>query len=128
MSDSEPKSERLKALYWRSEILQVLFWIEGEGFGEEVDDAVLERFLGLEPGRAGAYLDRLVEEELLVRTLSGRYRLSARGREEGKRTFAEEFAEVTRPAHGECGAECWCHQSPEEADACAAERAGTGGR
>lgn len=126
MSDGEPKSERLKALYWRDEILQVVFWIEGEGFGDAVDDAVLERFLGLEAGRASAYLDRLVDEELLVRAPGG-YQLSTRGREEGKRIFAEEFADVARPAHGECGAECWCHQSPEEADACARERAGAGG-
>lgn len=128
MSGGEPKSERLKALYWRDEILQVVFWIEGEGLGDEVDAAVLERFLGLGPGRARAYLERLVDEELLVLTASGEYRLSTRGREEGKRIFAEEFADVTRPAHGECGPECWCHQSPEEADACAEERTAAGGR
>ena len=43
----EPKSETLRALYWRDEILQVMFWLRGEGFGEQVDPHLLERFLGV---------------------------------------------------------------------------------
>ena len=44
------------------------------------------------------------------------------GRSDGARAFADEFAELTKPSHGECGAECWCHNSVDEAIACAAER------
>ena len=35
---------------------------------------------------------------------------------------ATEFADLVGPTHGECGPSCWCHNSPEEADVCHAER------
>ncbi len=120
----EPKSEALRALFWRDEILQMMFWIKGEGFGDQVDPALVERFLGVEAGVAGRYLDRLADEGLLGRTAEGRYELTEEGERSGARIFADEFADLTRPAHGECGPDCWCHVSPEEAEACVAERLG----
>lgn len=117
----QPKSEALKALYWREEILQVMFWIRGEGFGEDIDALTLERFLGLEPTEALAHLDRLVGEGYLSRA-DGRYSLTSEGEELGKRVFADEFADLTKPSHGECGPDCWCHSSVEEAATCASER------
>lgn len=114
----EPKSEALRALYWRDEILQLMFWIQGEGFGEQVDPVLLERFLGVDAVVGVRYLDRLVEEDLLGRTPDGRYELTTDGRQHGARVFAVEFAAMTKPGHGECGLDCWCHSSPEEAEAC----------
>jgi hypothetical protein len=116
-----PKSEALRALFWRDEILQVMFWIKGEGFGDSVDPRLLERFLGVDAAVGVKYLDRLVEEGLLERTEKG-YGLTDDGHRHGARVFADEFAELTRPGHGECGPDCWCHASPEEAEACAEER------
>jgi len=121
-----PKSESLRALYWRSEILQVMYWLRGEGLGERVDAALLERFLGVNAAVGVTYLDRLVDEGYLERDANG-YGLSERGLEEGATEFAAAFAELVRPAHGECSADCWCHVSVEEAEACAAERAGQRG-
>lgn len=119
---NEPKSPALRQLYWRDEILQVMFWIEGEGLGDEVDLRTLERFLGVKGEVVARYLERLVVEGFLDPVDGGRYRLSTRGRADGGRIFAEEFAELTRPGHGECGLDCWCHSSPEEAEACTDER------
>ncbi len=118
----QPKSEALRALYWRDEILQVMFWIKGEGFGDQVDAGLLERFLGVEAPVGLQFLDRLVDEGLLRHTDQGLYELTEEGHRFGARIFADEFADITRPAHGECGPDCWCHASPEEAEACAAER------
>jgi predicted transcriptional regulator len=118
----EPKSEALRALYWREEILQMMFWIKGEGFGDEVHPKVLERFLGVRSQIGIEYLDRLAEEGMLVKTPEGRYSLTDEGHKLGARGFADEFADLTKPGHGECGDDCWCHASPEEAEACAAER------
>ena len=118
-----PKSEALRALYWRSEILQVMYWLRGEGLGDVVDAPLLERFLGVEASHGISYLDRLVDEGYLNRNEDG-YVLSQVGLEEGKTEFALSFADLTRPAHGECSADCWCHNSVEEAIACAAERQG----
>jgi len=118
-----PKSEALRALYWRSEILQVMYWLRGEGLGEVVDALLLERFLGVEADVGVTYLDRLVLEGYLDAGPGG-YTLSPSGLAEGKTEFALSFADLTRPTHGECSADCWCHNSAEEAVACAAERAG----
>lgn len=117
-----PKSEALRALYWRSEILQVMYWLRGEGLGEVVDAHLLERFLGVEAEVGVGYLDRLVVDGYLD-VAPGGYVLSESGLAEGKTEFALSFAELTRPTHGECSADCWCKNSVEEAIACAAERA-----
>ena len=118
----QPKSNALRALYWREEILQVMFWLRGEGLGERANWSTIERFLGVETRTGTAYLDRLVAEGFLA-TQDGWFMLTAKGIEEGGRIFSEEFADLTRPAHGQCGPECWCHSSPDEAEACLAERA-----
>ena len=116
-----PKSETLRALYWRSEILQVMYWLRGEGLGEVVNAPLLERFLGVDAAVGLGYLDQLVIEGYLD-SVDGGYTLSESGLAEGKTEFALSFADLTRPAHGECSADCWCHNSVEEAIACAAER------
>ena len=116
-----PKSEALRALYWRSEILQVLYWLRGEGLGDVADAKLIERFLGVDAAVGVDYLDRLTEEGYLLRGDDG-YRLSESGLAEGAAEFSASFAELTRPAHGECSPDCWCHLSVEEAEACAAER------
>lgn len=117
-----PKSEALRALYWRSEILQVMYWLRGEGLGEVVDADLLERFLGVEAAVGVGYLDRLVDDGYLEFAPGGGYVMSESGLAEGKTEFALSFAELTRPTHGECSADCWCKNSVEEAIACAAER------
>jgi hypothetical protein len=117
----QPKSDVLRALYWKEEILQVMFWIRGEGFGDDIDLATLERFLGLDASEGVGYVDRLVDEGYLARS-EDRYSLTGAGEDFGKRIFADEFADLTKPSHGECGADCWCHTSVEEARTCASER------
>ena len=52
-----PKSEALRALYWRSEILQVMYWLRGEGFGDLVDPPSIERFLGVDSANGITYLE-----------------------------------------------------------------------
>ncbi len=117
-----PKSESLRALYWRSEILQVMYWLKGEGFGDLVDAALLERFLGVDAAIGVQYLDRLVEEGYLDQ-VGGLYSLSELGHREGALEFAASFEGMNKPSHGECSDDCWCHNSPEEAAACAQDRA-----
>jgi hypothetical protein len=118
-----PKSDGLRALYWRSEILQVMFWLRGEGFGDLVDAPMIQQFLGVDAAVGVTYLDRLVDEGYLHRDGEW-YSLSEQGRQEGAMEFAASFSDLTRPTHGECSDDCWCHNSAEEASACAAERAG----
>lgn len=116
-----PKSEALASLYWRSEILQVMYWLRGEGFGDLVDPGLIERFLGVDAAIGLTYLDRLVTEGYLVQD-GDWYALSEIGLEQGAREFTEAFADLTKPAHGECSDDCWCHVSVDEAEACHAHR------
>jgi hypothetical protein len=113
----------LETLRVRDEVLQAMYWMRSEGLAEEPAPAELARFLAVPVETLGPYLERFAYDGLLETTDAG-YRLSREGEELGKRTFAEEFADLTRPGHGECDDDCWCHDSPEEAARCLEERTG----
>ena len=122
-----PKSQALRDMFWRSEILQVVYWLRGEQFGlgeyrDQADPNMLERFLGVDAEILVQYMDLLVDRGDLERD-ADRYRLSEEGVREGALEFAASWSDLTRPTHGECSADCWCHNSPDEAAACQQERA-----
>ncbi len=118
-----PKSAALAAMYWRSEILQVMYWLRGEGFGDLVDVPMIEQFLGMHAEVGITYLDQLVEQDYLVRE-GDWFALSELGIKEGGEEFAAAFSDLMRPTHGECSDDCWCHASTDEAVACVAARSG----
>ena len=66
--------------------------------------------------------ENLVTEGYVER-IGDRYGLSEAGAREGGLEFAASFEELMKPSHGECSADCWCHNSPDEAEACARDRA-----
>jgi hypothetical protein len=111
----------LDALRVREDVMQALYWIRSEGFGDAPRAEELARFLAVPKETLAVYLDRFADEGYLERVGDG-FALTARGEELGKRTFAEEFAGLTGQAHGECDDDCWCHESPEEAARCLEER------
>jgi hypothetical protein len=115
--------DELEVLRIRDEVLQAMYWMRSEGLAENPSADELARFLAVPAGTLMPYLERFVSDGYLESVGHG-YRLSARGEETGKRGFAEEFADLTRPTHGECDEDCWCHESPEEAARCLEERAG----
>ena len=104
----------LEALRVRDEVLQALYWMRAEGLAEAPAAAELARFLAVSSETLGPYLDRFVDDGYLE-TAEGGYRLTELGEREGRSSFADEFADLTRPGHGECDDDCWCHESPEEA-------------
>jgi len=96
----------------QDEVLQVMFWLRGEGLASDVSAADVARFTGGEGSGVGRILDRLVQRTL-VSALRGdvepRYALTPEGIREGGRRFADEFADLTKPGHGECGdPDCDC--------------------
>jgi hydrogenase maturation protease len=102
----------------RDEILQVMFWLEGEGLGPELTTSDLLRFVD-DPPAVDAALARLVETgHVQARHMDSdrRYRLTRLGLEEGRRRFLDEFEPyLARHAHGECGAaDCTCHAGSGE--------------
>ena len=112
------KDPALEGLYWRDEILQLMYWLRGEGFADVITPQDLRRFLEIDPGRLEERLSRLAADGYLER-VSGRelhYRLSAVGIEEGRRRFLDEFSPLLgRESHNPCGdPECACHTSGGE--------------
>jgi hypothetical protein len=113
----------LDVLRVREEVLQAMYWMRAEGLADAPSAATLARFLAVEPATLAPFLERFVSDGWLERSGEG-YALTVRGTEAGKRGFAEEFADLTRPTHGECDEDCWCHESPEEAARCLEDRTG----
>ena len=106
-----------RELHAIDEILQVMFWLRGEGLLSSVTATDLGRFVALAPEEVGQLFNRmegrgLVEKVEKVEKVDESYRLTTRGVREGGRRFRDEFAELTRPGHGECGdPDCECQRT-----------------
>ncbi len=115
--------DELEVLRIRDEVLQAMYWMRSEGISDAPTAEELSRFLAVPQLTLDAYLQRFLSDGLLDHDGSA-YRLSAAGEESGKRTFADEMADLTRPTHGDCDDDCWCHDSPDAAASCLDERRG----
>ncbi|MGH7277650.1 MAG: hydrogenase maturation protease, partial [Candidatus Rokuibacteriota bacterium] len=101
VSEADP----VRDLARRDEILQVLFWLHGEGLGTEVTAAEILKFVD-DRDAVERVLAQLVDDGCVAPVPGNppRYRLTARGAEEGRRRFLDEFEPyLARHAHGECG-------------------------
>ncbi len=108
----------------RDEVLELLYWIEGEGFTGAATLEAITRFLTHPSALVLATLADLVEcgDATHIPT-TGEYRLSETGRREAARRFAEEFAPMLSQGHGECNdPNCDCHSNPMGAAECHAAR------
>jgi hypothetical protein len=121
LPEGPPVSE-LEALRVRDEVLQAMYWMRSEGLAEQPAASELAGFLAVPAQTLGPFLVRFAEQGYLQR-VGERFQLTEKGAELGRRSFADEFADLTRPTHGECDEDCWCHSSPEEAARCLEERA-----
>jgi hypothetical protein len=110
----------LDDLYWRDEILTAMFWLHGEGLAEVVDTAQLAQFLVADPEKVTHHLCRLADEGYLETTDDNppHYQLGQMGRKEGGRRFHDEFAELQHQGHGECSADCICHDPAHAGEPC----------
>ncbi len=112
----------LEVLKVREEVLQAMYWMRAEGLADAPPAGQLSTFLALPVEELAPYIDRFVADGYLEEA-SGGFSLTVLGEEAGKRGFADEFADMTRPGHGECDENCWCHDSPEAAADCIEGRA-----
>jgi len=116
--------ERQDPIARRDELLEVLYWLEGEGIPGAATVAGMARFLARPPAEVEAVLAQLVARGDVEANGDSEYRLTPTGRHEAGRRFAEQFAGMTGQGHGECNdPSCDCHTNPEGAAACHAERA-----
>lgn len=99
------------------EVLQILFWLHGEGLSDEASAKDLERWLTMSEDAIEPVLRRMRSLGFVTETAGGRYRLTDEGKSEGGRRFSDEFSDMTKPGHGECGdPDCDCYESGDPAD------------
>ena len=100
-------------IYWRDEILQLMFWHRGEGFGERISTSELRRFLLIGQEDLSRHLEQMVDEEYLLCTAGSDgnlYVFTPMGDQEARRRFLEEFEPLRKPGHYECNnPDCDCH-------------------
>lgn len=109
-------------LFWRDEVLQVMYWMMGEGLGDVVAPDDLVSFLRAPARLISAVMERVAEERFLETARPGAYRLTELGKDAGKRSFALEFDGMLSQGHGDCDPDCWCHKSAARAAQCTTER------
>lgn len=106
------------------EMLELLFWMEGEGLEGSASLPAIARFIAKPEPEAQATLSRLVERGE-VRFGEGQFSLTERGRGEAARRFVEDFSGLTGQAHGECNdPDCDCRTSLNGAADCHAREQG----
>ena len=116
----DARREAGREIALRDEVLELLFWLEGEGFAEEhATLAGLARFLAFPADEVSATIAQLVGRGDVIARQDGGLRLSADGRREAARRFADDFAPMLRHGHGECNdPACDCHTNPAGAAEC----------
>lgn len=103
-------------LQWQDEILQILYWMQGEHLSQDVTRDQLYRLLHLDPAQVEIALRQLlvlgwIQAGAKADDRNPSFRLTARGMVEGKRRFLDEFSSyLGKESHIECGEpNCDCH-------------------
>ena len=107
------------------ELLELLYWFEGEGFTGVATLQGITRFASLSEALVRRTLERLSTrgDVMLDMDRGGEYRLTETGRREAARRFAAEFAPMLSQGHGECSdPNCDCHTSEGGAAECHARQ------
>ncbi len=113
--DVDPEIGDLKS---RDEILQVMYWMTGEGLGSKFSAADLLKFLPSEQSVLARDLELMVSSGLLE-SREDKFVLTEQGKAEGGRRFADEFESMTKPGHFECDEpDCDCHNPERPGDVC----------
>jgi len=107
----------LRNLYWRSEMLGVMYWLRGEGMGDLVDVPMVRRYLDIDAQECQAQFAGLVEEGSVVADGEW-FAISPGGLAQGEVEYATLFSDLARPVRGACSDECWCQLSTDEEAAC----------
>ncbi|WP_431126294.1 hypothetical protein [Flagellimonas flava] len=109
MKNESIEDSALRSLFWKEEILQVMYWMHGEGMGSEVSLTQMLPFLNTSYQNLEYHLNKLTDTGLLVmldKDGNIHYKLSESGKKEGGRQFAEAFQGMQKAGHGECGPDC----------------------
>ncbi len=107
----EIEKSSLRALFWKDEILQILYWMSGEGFGSLVPVTQVLSLLNTNEANLLYHLTRLVDEGILDSNTANinaqsKIGLASDIKKEAGRRFADAFQGYQKAGHGECGPDC----------------------
>lgn len=121
--------ERENFWHWRDEILQVMFWLVSQGFGEAVDVGAFPRFLVTPLEGITPHLHTMIAEGYIVGVDSSQaheppadtpasvtshypaYKFTPYGRSEARKRYLDDFMPLRHGHdHSSCPPESPCHQ------------------
>lgn len=103
----------------RDEVLELLYWMEGERLASRVTPEAMMRFIAFPESEVRAVLELLAARGDVAVTDGNLFCLTESGRREAARRFADDFADLLHQGHGECNdPTCDCHTNPDGAAAC----------
>lgn len=116
--------DALDALFWREEILQVLYWMDGEGLANDVPVSRLLVLLNTTSDSLLLQLRKNIDAGLLMTdsdelNTDSNVRLSAAGKKEAGKIFSNAFDGMQKAGHGECGPDCeFCYDNGVKTEDC----------
>ncbi len=119
MEKSYSGQDSLDTLFWREEILQVLYWMQGEGLAEAVPVSRLLSLLSTSTPNLLLHLQKNIQAGYL-KTNDGEVnentsvQLTDAGKKEAGGIFRNAFEGMQKGGHGECGPDCeFCYHEGE---------------
>jgi hypothetical protein len=123
-NNNQNKSQALDALFWREEILQLMYWMEGENLAKEVPVKNMTSLLNTDMNNLLVHLTKNIRAGLLlsgddVLTIDSSVSLTPLGKKEGGAIFRNAFEGMQKGGHGECGPDCeFCYHEGEKLEDC----------
>ena len=111
-------------LFWREEILQVLYWMDGEGLAAEVPFSRLIALLNTTRDNLLFHLQKNIDAGYLKTeddevSESSVVQLTPAGKKEAGSIFRNAFEGMQKGGHGECGPDCeFCYHEGEKLEDC----------
>ncbi|MEP6513324.1 MAG: hypothetical protein ABJA79_05615 [Parafilimonas sp.] len=116
--------DALHALFWREEILQVLYWMEGEALADAVPFNRLMVLLNTTSENLLLHLQKNIEAGYLKTeddkvSENTAVQLTSAGKKEAAGIFRNAFEGMQKAGHGECGPDCeFCYSEGEKLEDC----------
>ncbi len=117
--------QALDILFWREEILQVLYWMDGEGLAAAVP---ISRLLSLlDTGKENLLYHLKINLDAGFIQIennknfsdSSTFQLTPAGKKEAGGIFRNAFEGMQKAGHGECGPDCeFCYHEGEKLEDC----------
>jgi len=123
-NNNHTNKNAVDTLFWREEILQVLYWMDGEGLADAVPFSRLLSLLNTTNDTLLFHLQKNIETGYLKTedqelNENSSVQLTPVGKKEAGGIFRNAFEGMQKGGHGECGPDCeFCYLEGEKLEDC----------